>query len=332
MGRLNKIRPQAKPLLQKAGNPRSQKVIKFVSFAVATILVIFIATILFRFYGSQSANQPATPLAAGSNSRAITSQTKAVPRQTQVPINSRQSPPVLPPEIHQPLPTSGEFININYENAEIYAAKIPANYVALTFDDGPTPEYTLPILAKLRQYGMKATFFVIGGRVAQHCNILQQIYREGHEIGNHTYDHLLLTKESSEAQWTQLAKNQQQIHQCLQQIGVNYYPRWFRAPYGDQNAQVLAHVKALGLNSALWSLDTHDWNIETTATMIANSVIQGGDRQLVLMHDGTEFNPAMQQNPQLNPSRQRTVEALDQILADYRAKGISSLTLSQAFR
>ncbi|WJI26594.1 hypothetical protein M0646_12960 [Thermosynechococcus sp. B3] len=50
------------------------------------------------------------------------------------------------------------------------------------------------------------------------------------------------------------------------------------------------------------------------------------------MHDGTEFNPAMQSNPQLNPTRQPTVEALAQILANYRAKGISSLTLSQAFR
>ncbi|MFN4280946.1 polysaccharide deacetylase family protein [Thermosynechococcus sp.] len=232
----------------------------------------------------------------------------------------------------QPSPTAAEFININYENAAAYAAKIPTNFVALTFDDGPTREYTLPILAKLRQYGMKATFFVIGGRVAQNCDILQQIYREGHEIGNHTYSHVLLTQESPQSQWVQLVKNQQEIHQCLQQIGVNYYPRWFRAPYGDQNAQVLAYVKALGMNSALWSLDTQDWNIETTATMIANSVIQGGDRQLVIMHDGTEFNSAMQNNPQLNPSRQPTVEALDQILSYYRSKGISSLTLSQAFR
>ncbi len=113
---------------------------------------------------------------------------------------------------------------------------------------------------------------------------------------------------------------------------MDYSPRWFRAPYGNQDAGVLAHVKGLGMNSALWSLDTQDWHIETTAEMIAASVIQRGDRQLVLMHDGTEYNEAMRANPAVNPSRQPTVEALERILAYYRDNNISGPTLSETFK
>ncbi|XFA72249.1 polysaccharide deacetylase family protein [Thermosynechococcaceae cyanobacterium Okahandja] len=250
----------------------------------------------------------------------------------QTPTPQPDSPHSQEKEVSNPSPAPRQFININYENAAAYVAQIPAKYVVLTFDDGPMPEYTLPILNTLRQYGMKATFFVIGARVAQHCDILQRIRQDGHEIANHTYSHPRLTQLSPEQMQRELMKTQQVIRQCLQPIDKTYQPRWFRAPYGAQNAEVVARVNRLGMNSALWSLDTQDWHIETTAEMIAEDVIQGGDRQLVLMHDGTEYNEAMRANLIVNPSRQPTADALSRILANYRANGISTLTLSEAFK
>ena len=72
--------------------------------------------------------------------------------------------------------------------------------VALTFDDGPTREFTPQILEILRQSGTQATFFVVGKRVDENCDLLRQIYNDGHEIGNHTYTHPYLTKISATAQ------------------------------------------------------------------------------------------------------------------------------------
>lgn len=62
--------------------------------------------------------------------------------------------------------------------------------VFLTFDDGPIPEVTPWVLAQLKKYNAKATFFCIGANIDKHPDIFQQIISEGHAIGNHTYDHL----------------------------------------------------------------------------------------------------------------------------------------------
>ncbi|MDG2990635.1 polysaccharide deacetylase family protein [Candidatus Synechococcus calcipolaris G9] len=220
-----------------------------------------------------------------------------------------------------------EFLNLDYETIHGHLNGLKPGTILLTFDDGPSPVYTLQILQKLKAANMKATFFVIGQRVRENCNILRQVYNGGHEIANHSYRHPRLTTVSPEQQRNELLQTQAAIATCL---GIDYKIRWFRAPYGDQNQDLLRIVNKLNLNSALWSVDTQDWHVETTAQDIANEVIRGGDRQIVLMHDGTEINPEMLL-PHVSESRQETVDSLDIILPYLKEQEIETITLSEAF-
>ncbi|SDJ10844.1 LysM peptidoglycan-binding domain-containing protein [Alteribacillus bidgolensis] len=82
----------------------------------------------------------------------------------------------------------GQIINVPIKNEMIFMGNPNKKRVALTFDDGPEDTYTPQILEILKRKGVKATFFVVGERVKEYPERLRQIYREGHAIGNHTWD------------------------------------------------------------------------------------------------------------------------------------------------
>lgn len=102
--------------------------------------------------------------------------------------------------------------------------------IALTFDDGPDPHSTPRILATLRQRHVKATFFVVGSRVEEHPGLVRQIVKEGHAIGNHSYDH---------ADMSLLIPGQIRLElQCTQKavdgaLGYHYRMALMRPPYGS---------------------------------------------------------------------------------------------------
>lgn len=148
--------------------------------------------------------------------------------------------------------------------------------VALTYDDGPS-QYTSEILDILEQYGGTATFFVVGNRVPSWPGMLKRAFDMGCEIGNHTYDHKILTK-------TDVATIQSQINgtnAAVQSItGVS--PAVMRPPGGGYNGTVSA---AVGMPIILWSIDTLDWKTRNpllTQASVLNHV-QNGD--IILMHD-----------------------------------------------
>jgi peptidoglycan/xylan/chitin deacetylase (PgdA/CDA1 family) len=85
--------------------------------------------------------------------------------------------------------------------------------VALTFDDGPSPQYTPEILSLLKQYQAKATFFVLGCKVEQYPAVVKTELREGHELGNHSYSHPRLLKTGLPARQRQRpVKGQERFH------------------------------------------------------------------------------------------------------------------------
>lgn len=110
-------------------------------------------------------------------------------------------------------------------------------YVALTFDDGPSPRCTPRLLDGLAEYGARATFFVVGCQTVKDPDIVQRIAAEGHQVGNHSYDHAQLDSLTCAQALADLQKNDDLLQELL---GAGEY--WVRPPYGlcsDREAESL---------------------------------------------------------------------------------------------
>ncbi|WP_313072383.1 polysaccharide deacetylase family protein [Lacrimispora sp.] len=149
--------------------------------------------------------------------------------------------------------------------------------VALTFDDGPYAPVGNQIMDSLAQYGGKATFFVVGSRAAAYQTELKRMVAEGHEIGNHTFDHKYLTKLNG-------AQIQSEINRCNDAVfaasGVR--PALVRLPGGLKNHTVLANVNAPII---MWSIDTLDWKTRNTSKTVNAVLSHVKDGDIVLMHE-----------------------------------------------
>lgn len=152
--------------------------------------------------------------------------------------------------------------------------------LALTFDDGPDPRGTPAVLDALARAGVRATFFVLGERVAQHPELLGRVVAEGHAVQAHGYGHPrhpFSTREEVaadlDAELAELAAH-------------DVRPRLWRAPYGHL-AEFTAELAAeRGLRLAGWTHDTHDWAGLETGEMLAATVPSLHDGAIVLAHDG----------------------------------------------
>lgn len=154
--------------------------------------------------------------------------------------------------------------------------KAPRGVVYLTFDDGPWEDSTASILATLRRYDVRATFFVIGRNAMAHPDLLAQIRAGGHAVANHTWGHPDLTRLTA-------AQIGRQLRATAKVIGSS---RCMRAPYGSTNPRVERAIKAAGYVDYLWDLDVADWTRPPVRTMVSG--VLGGVRagSIVLLHDG----------------------------------------------
>lgn len=149
--------------------------------------------------------------------------------------------------------------------------------VALTFDDGPHPKNTMKILDLLKKYDAKATFFMLGSRVDFYPLIAKRVAEEGHELGNHTWNHKDLTTLSSESIEQEVNDTSEVI---LQVTGQK--PTVIRPPYGATNKQVEA---VLNLPSILWTVDTMDWKTHNPQAVLEEVRDNVQDGSIILMHD-----------------------------------------------
>lgn len=150
----------------------------------------------------------------------------------------------------------------------------------LTFDDGPHPEITPRVLDVLDEYRAKATFFVLTERAQQHHELLHETMHRGHDIALHTRTHPRLT----ETPWNRLRDEICAARRDLEEVaGIEI--GWFRPPYGAQNIRSLSLVKACGMQTVLWSVDSRDWKGLTRDDPLQRSLkflLPGG---MLLMHD-----------------------------------------------
>ena len=168
-----------------------------------------------------------------------------------------------------------------YDDAVLAIAEIQqtsdVKRVALTFDDGPHPIYTEPLLDGLKERGVKATFFVTGQNAALHPDIIKRMHDEGHLIGNHTYTHIELTKSNREKYKKELVRT----NEVLQQI-TGEEVQYVRPPYGAWDKKL---ENELNMFPIMWSVDPLDW-CKSNASCIAKAVLKKvDDNDIILMHD-----------------------------------------------
>lgn len=149
--------------------------------------------------------------------------------------------------------------------------------VALTFDDGPSPQYTKTLLDGLRSRNVRATFFLIGASIEGNEDIVRQMYEDGHQIGSHTYSHIQLTKYSIEEALKEIREANNAIYQVCGQ-----YPDYIRPPYGSWNEQLQEEAN---MNVALWNVDPYDWKVQDKDKIVANVMRDVKDSSIILLHD-----------------------------------------------
>lgn len=152
-----------------------------------------------------------------------------------------------------------------------------APMIALTFDDGPNPDYTQRILNTLTANYSHATFFVVGPNAENYTETLKAISLAGCEIGNHTYNHKDLTTLTSTEVEEQIEKVNRTVKKAT---GEN--TTVIRPPYGAFNDDVLAQLNEPVI---LWDLDTEDWDSRNAQKVIEKVLDTVKDGDIVLMHD-----------------------------------------------
>lgn len=154
--------------------------------------------------------------------------------------------------------------------------------IALTFDDGPHPRLTPEILDILNEYGVSATFFVVGENVANYPEAAMRIANEGHEIGNHTYTHRHIQSMSKNQLMCEIESCERQI---IEVTDDEYRTKLFRPPEGKVDSTVEELGEDLGYSVILWSIDTKDWAHTSVSKIVDNvlSNVKSGD--IILMHD-----------------------------------------------
>ena len=153
----------------------------------------------------------------------------------------------------------------------------------LTFDDGPIPEVTPWVLQVLRSYNAKATFFCIGKNIEENQWIYNMIKKEGHSVGNHTYDHLNGWR-------TNVRTYYRSVIQCSELTGSNL----FRPPYGrikrEQASGLLSRFKIV-----MWDVLSGDFDINSSKEKCLSNVVDNARRgSIIVFHDSIKAQEKMQ--------------------------------------
>jgi peptidoglycan/xylan/chitin deacetylase (PgdA/CDA1 family) len=156
------------------------------------------------------------------------------------------------------------------------------NNTYLTFDDGPDNYVTPKILDLLQKYDIKATFFLLGQKAEQHPDIVSDIQKRGHIIGNHSYSHLKMSGKSKQLIIHELTKADETLIEI-----TGKKPRLFRPPHGRFGLNLLRVLKTTQHKMVLWYASVGDYNKGTTSEKIKNKLLKlAKPGQLILLHDG----------------------------------------------
>lgn len=187
--------------------------------------------------------------------------------------------------------------------------------VALTFDDGPHPDYTPKILDILKLHRVKATFFVVGSNAERYPNIVKRIQSEGHEVGNHGYSYNFKEKRHAFAyRSSSIFFNDEQVNEIKRTNAIlnKLLPiddiKLYRPPYGKIQFKSFLYCLSHRFTICLWSIDPKDFKVKNKEKIIESCAHRKClDGQIVLLHDNNPF----------------TLESLPDIIARFNEKGCS---------
>ena len=192
--------------------------------------------------------------------------------------------------------------------------------IALTFDDGPSPLHTAKVLDILARKRVQGSFFVVGAAAAMRPDLLERIYNEGHDIGNHTFTHPDLSAISGVQLDLELNATQRVLESKLGIHSVLFRPPFLKniEPTTNSQANTLRASSALGYITIGQRIDPLDWGRpgadEIVSRTIDYTTAERGN--IVLLHDG-------------GGDRSQTIEALPRIIDDLRAKGFRFVTVHE---
>ncbi|OAI48137.1 hypothetical protein AYO45_05305 [Gammaproteobacteria bacterium SCGC AG-212-F23] len=176
--------------------------------------------------------------------------------------------------------------------------------VTLTFDDGPSPKYTPQILAILKKYNIKATFFVVGASAKKYPELVREIIAEGHAVGNHSWSHPMLTRLSNTQLQHEVVDTQNAVEKA-----IGKKPVCLRPPYGMANPHVKDYIRSQGIAPVAMGFNSFDYERRGTEKMVDWVLKNVHAGQVILMHDGYD-------------KREQTVEALPRIIEGIQKKGL----------
>jgi len=197
-------------------------------------------------------------------------------------------------------------------------------YAAITFDDGPTPQFTPRILDALATAGVHATFNVIGYNAVRHADLTREIIAQGHEIGNHTWSHEDQTMLGAAGIRREIVRCKDEVEQLVQRPLTG-----FRPPRGELTGYAVRVAAELGYDVFLWSV-TRGPSGTSTAAIVEDylaSTVQAGD--VVDLHDGIgrgTFSPTAPFAKALTARREVEVQALPGALRRIAHRGIRLTT------
>ncbi|MBB5323265.1 polysaccharide deacetylase family sporulation protein PdaB [Anoxybacillus tepidamans] len=215
-------------------------------------------------------------------------------------------------------PTTDDAKKTNKDRQEIvWDVPTTKKVVALTFDDGPDVIYTPKILAILKEHNAKATFFVVGFRAEKYPDIVKRQAQEGHELANHTYEHLDFRGKSERTIVREIKKTENILYKL-----TGKRPTLFRPPLGYYNRNVINAARNEGYTVVMWSgqQDTYDWKNPGTKRIVRRVVHHIQPGQIILFHDHG------------SGSRHQTVQALKEILPILKEKGYTFVTVSELLK
>jgi peptidoglycan/xylan/chitin deacetylase (PgdA/CDA1 family) len=200
-----------------------------------------------------------------------------------------------------------------------YQVQTDQKVVALTFDDGPDPRYSEEIGQILANAGAKGTFFVMGRHAAAHPEVVRALIEQGHELGNHTWNHPSLRAKSPQAIRDELESTDRLLH------NLGYAePIPFRSPYGHSWFTLPHVLKQRQQANVLWTVQMNDWKPEKPDVMMQLLAPKFDKGAIILMHDGDGESEGA--------DRSNTVILVKQILAKYQAEGYRFVTVSELLK
>ncbi len=207
---------------------------------------------------------------------------------------------------------------INTTGGQESTSRLPARTIALTFDDGPDPEWTPKVLEVLREHDAHATFFVVGSQVARHPTLAREVVADGNELGLHTFTHPNMQRLAPWRRELELSQTQMAIAKAT---GVR--TNLARFPYSSKNAAIdevnwglIKEAGALGYLVVVNDTDSEDWQRPGVEKIIRNATPPGDEPAVMLFHDA-------------GGDRAQTVAALDEFIPRMKDRGYRFTTITE---